>query len=260
MARRPGRPSKAVLQQALEQDKSTIIGKLQPLRQPVDPAFSPYYQRVLNGDLTALLDYCDVYNEFLDMQHSFLELIGQLVPLQHLGAAKQIIVEIGRRGESLGFPRAVTYRHWYNALKLACKIAREFIRAEYQADTSVKREQLWNPYVDECYTSFSYDDKGGSRPDEIRKWKEWVETPDSQGQEPPSLYELVDRFTTHRLVPKPIFFELAQSSRSSGDPAGRDKRRRNRRFLWTPSYIARKNACAIVGISPSTVSHKNRRK
>jgi hypothetical protein len=243
MARRPGRPSKAAPKQILEQGKSPIITELNclPLHQPVDPVFNSYYQRVLQGDLAAILDYCEANGEF-GAEHSFYELVGRLVPLQSVGAAKQIIAEIARRGVTLTAHSEQPYAYWYLTLKRACKIAREFIRQAYEVDDSVKRERLWRPYIDQCYCS-RRNNEGAARSEEIRKWEERSEMADSQGEESPSLNDLVDRFSVHLLVPKQIFFELAESSRSASDFVGRDKRRRNRRFLWTPSSIARKYAC-----------------
>lgn len=255
------RPSKAdqkkALERSLEQSKSTIVFELtsHPLRQPVNPRFYPYYLRVLNGDMAAILDYCD--REW--PVDSYYELIGRLVTLQSDGAVKQIVAEIARRGNPFYPNEEDAYEHWYNTLKRDCKRARAFIRHKYRADASVKREQLWNPYVNQCCIS-RRDRKGAARSEEIRKLKEWAETGDSHRREPPSLNDMVDRFSINRLVPKQIFFELAESYRISWDRAGQDKRCRNRRFRWTPSFIARKHACEMVGISPSTVSHKNRRK
>src|ERR1022692_2137460 len=146
MARRPGRPSKAdqkkALERSLEQGRSTIVFELSHhlLRQPVDPGFDAYYQRVLNGDLAAILDYCDRGWR----ANSFYELVGRLVPLQSVDAAKQIVTEIARRGNPFGPTGEDAYQYWYNTLKRACTIARAFIRDAYNTDALVKREQLWN--------------------------------------------------------------------------------------------------------------------
>src|ERR1700693_1894082 len=99
MATRRGRPSKALLKRALKEGASEIAKgfRRHPLRQPVDPLFEPYYQRILMGDLTAVSDYCDSYSGGFSFDDSFYELIGRLVPLQDLAAAKQIVSEIARR-------------------------------------------------------------------------------------------------------------------------------------------------------------------
>lgn len=85
--------------------------------------------------------------------------------------------------------------------------------------------------------------------------KAFLETPDPKTGQLPSLYEQVDRFWMSRLVPKQLFFELAESQRPSNARAERDRRCVNRRFLWTPSSIARKYAAQIAGVSVSAMSH-----
>jgi hypothetical protein len=228
----------------------------------VDLEFNNYYERVLNGDLTALLGYLDDHDCYqFELPPSFYELVGQLVLLQHMGAAKQILARIVRRGRFLGsFSTEHAYRYWYRVIKRACDIARDFIRAEYETNSLVKRKELWTPYIEQCYLSRRHDYKGVARSEEIRKWRDWAEAADSQGREPPSLNDLVDRFSVAFLVPQVIFFELAESFPSYGSPAGRDKRRRIRRFRWTPSYVARKYAAAMVNLSAGTVSRKYKRK
>src|SRR5438132_3763417 len=158
MAKRRGRPSKDLREQILKQDAGKIAEHFlqYALRQPVDPQFDPYYRRILNGDLVALWDYCG-RNTRLD--GSFYELIGRLVPLQSLGAAKQIISEVQRGiadfdfagGGFLILPDWVIYQHWYELLKVHCRIARQFIRDKYKADSPAKRAQLWNEYCDEHF-------------------------------------------------------------------------------------------------------------
>src|SRR5207248_1592334 len=90
---------------------------------------------------------------------SFYELVGRLVPLQFFGAAKQIISEVQRLGADFDLKRGavlippdwVVYQHWYELLKVHCKIARQFIRDKYKADPSAKRPQLWNEYCEEHF-------------------------------------------------------------------------------------------------------------
>jgi hypothetical protein len=90
MAKRRGRPSQTALQQTLKRDGRKIAKEFRryPLRQPVDPLFKPFYQRILTGDLAAVKEYCESSFSF---DASFYELIGRLVTLEDVAAAKQIV-------------------------------------------------------------------------------------------------------------------------------------------------------------------------
>ncbi|HEV3206939.1 MAG TPA: hypothetical protein VGZ28_08290 [Terriglobales bacterium] len=264
-----GRPSKAMQEQALKQDASAIAERFrrEPIHQPVDPAFDPYYQRILKGDLAAVLEY-SAFDE-RNPDSSFYEVVGRLAALQSFGAAKHIISKIARRGEN---PVAVyeVYYYWYSNLRFRCRIARDFIREKYEADGFVKREKLWHDYVETCSFGIRVTKKGAprsqgvreltARSQGIRELKEWAETPHSKSEDVPSLYDLVDRFSMFFLVPKRIFFELAESDWRSSGHADRDRRYRARRMHKTPSTVARKFAGLMAGVSPSTMSHRNVRK
>jgi len=129
---------------------------------PGDSLFNPYYQRVLNGEPRAIIEYCDDHSE--EAEPSFYEIIGRLLPLRHNGAVKHIIAKIGQCGVLLNTsPAEVSYQYWYCKLESAGKIARAFIRKAYEDDVRVKREQLWNPYVDQCYICRREDKKGAAR-------------------------------------------------------------------------------------------------
>jgi hypothetical protein len=264
MATRHGRPSKAVLQQTLKRDSARIAEKFRrlPLRQPVGDLFAPYYQRILAGDLSAVSDYCESNRGSFCLDASFYELIGRLVFLQDVAAAKQIVAEITRRLVHLTGPPDDTdekYGHWYRWLRILSESARQFIRERYKADESVKREQLWHEYIDRHYvTNFfgpSNHKKETNRSQAIKELETWGEQFCADRD---WLVDLVERFWSHGLVPKAIFDELAESNRRADARAERDKRYRNRRFRWTPSSVARKYACAIAGISTGTVSHRKR--
>ena len=246
MAPHRGRPSKTLREQTLKQDTQKIVEEFRgyPLRQPVDSRFQPYYKRILDGDLAAVVEYREYYCTSQCLDDSFYEFIGRLVPLQSLGAAKQIVSEIARLGFDLLDimpPDYVLYEDWYDKLKYLCGVARDFIRDQYKADDSVKREPLWQAYM--------------ARARDADKLKAFLETRDPETGQLPSLYEQVERFWMSRLVPKQLFFELAESQRPSNARAERDRRCVNRRFLWTPSSIARKYAAAIAGVSVSAMSH-----
>jgi hypothetical protein len=268
MASSRGRPSKSAREQALKLAAPTIAETFSrsPIRQPVDPGFDPYYQRILKGDLAAVLEYFYLGIGFAaDFDSSFYEVIGRLVPLQSLTAATQIVSEIARGDvASIGFPESPMdlYNYWYRKLKLSCQLARDFIRQEYKSDPSVKPEELWHQYVDAQYgTRFNKTETARSQG--IKELKAWAETAHSDTEMPPPelLCDLVSRFSAHLLVPKVIFFDLAKTDGFLDYVHVRRKKRYSaRRMLSTPSSIARKYACAIVGISTSTVSHGNVRK
>jgi len=271
-----GRPSNSALRDNLKSGGAKIaehFGRY-PLRQPVDPQFAPYYQRILNLDLAAVLEYCDRHGALDD---SFYELIGRLVPLQSWDAAKQIVSEIkrrgfylndSRRGSSERLPTEVIYRCEYDELRSLCEVARKFIRKRYREDLYVRREKLWDEYVDEFYSLY-YFPFATLRSEQSpfkssADLKAWGETMYSRISRAPRrvnkvLWELIEQFSLHHLIPKPMFFELAESNRRPNAIADRDKRYRNRTFLFTPSRIARNWACAMVGISVSSVSHQNKR-
>jgi hypothetical protein len=260
MARGPGRPSRGAQAQILKRDEPAIISALsdQPLRGPVDPEFSSYYMRVLNGDLGALLDYCDDFQGFFSEQYSFYELLGRLVVLQHIDAAKHVVAEIGRRGKFLNAPPfEVFYQSCYKKLKLACEIARQFIRSEH--DDTEMIENLWNTYFEKCYVSWRVDNGSVPWSQELRRLKLRIQAVDSKGQKT-SLNEQLELLSMHFVVPMRVFVDLATRSRGFYSLMCRDKRRQCWKYRWTPSFIARKYACKVFGISPSTISHKNRRK
>jgi hypothetical protein len=276
MAKRRGRPSKASQKQILEHDGGKIAAHFlsYPLRQPVDPRFDPYYRRILNGDLFAVWDYYGTGA----LEGSFYELIGRLVPLQYFAAAKQIISDVQLCGDEFDTVRGgtaippdwVVYEHWCRLLHPLCKVARQFIRKNYEDNPWDEREDLWKKYCDHFFAVAA----------PILVWrvgrvvkkfqlglktlgdlKAWGETEYAKcGQNPhrhdPAMTALVEQFGLHHLVPRPVFFDLAAVYRHPELRPGYDKRRHYYQFSSTPSMIARKYACAMVGLSPSSVSHK----
>jgi len=146
---RRGRPSKTDLRRILEQDGGHIVEmlNLHLLRQPVDPQFKPYYERVLGGDLGAIADYCDRNAAQKDLDGSFYELVGRLVGVRCYRAVNQVLLDIERRGAT-GWPNnRDTYEYWYKVIKPACEAARQFVRAVRKSGKSVNREGLWHEYV-----------------------------------------------------------------------------------------------------------------
>jgi hypothetical protein len=270
MTTRRGRHSKAVREMNLRQDATKIAEHFRryPLRQRVDPQFGPYYQRVLNGDPAAVLDYFERYDT---LDPAYYEMLGRLV-LLGLRSARHIISEIQGRGNYFEYQpgpfrelpdyviNGFKYREKYDWLKPLCDAARQFIRQEYKANPSVRRKELWDGYVTGFYRQSTAEQNAPARSEAIDKLKASGETVIPHIQHNPRqsnelLCDLVDRFSVHNLLPRPIFFELAETNRRADARAERDKRYGNRRFVQTPSSIARKYACAMVGISPSSVTH-----
>ena len=143
MATRRRRPSKASQAQTLQQHASHIaeVFLRHPLRQPVERGFEPYYRRIVNGDPTAILDYCDsAVDQKLDA--SFYELVGRLLLMQS-PATKQIISEVVRQAPFIGAPPdEVVYQSFYDRLKPLCEVARGFIREKYRVAVWSRQEEL----------------------------------------------------------------------------------------------------------------------
>jgi hypothetical protein len=117
------------------------------LRQPVDPQFKPYYERILGGNLGAIADYCDRNAAQKDLDGSFYELVGRLVPLRCYRAVNQILLDIERR-RAIGWPsERDTYEYWYKTIKPVCDTARQFIRCRRNSGGNPNREDLWREYV-----------------------------------------------------------------------------------------------------------------
>lgn len=264
MAKPRGRPSKASQEQILGQDAGKIAEYFlsYPLREPVDPRFEPYYRRILNGDLFAVWDYYGTG----ELEGSFYELIGRLVPLQSFAAAKQIISDVqlcgaefdSGRGGYMMPPDWLIYQHCYRLLLPLCQVARHFIWKKYKVDPLAKRGQLWNEYCDRFFPMIGSRQSGLKTLGDLKAWgeAEYAKCGQTPHRSDDALWALVEQFRLHHLVPRPVFFDLAAGHRHSELRPGYDKRRHYYQFSSTPSTIARKYACAMVGLSPSSVSHK----
>ena len=263
MAKRPGRPSKASQEQILGQDAGKIAKHFlsYPLREPVDARFEPYYRRILNGDLFAGLDYCRTG----ELEGSFYELIGRLVPLQSFAAAKQIISDVKLRGFEFDsgrgdpiLPDWLIYQHCYQLLTPLCQVARQFIREKYKVDPLAKREHVWNEYCDHFFPTIGSRQSGLKALGDLKAWgeTEYAKCGQNPHRHDDAMWALVEQFSIHHLVPRPVFFDLAANSKRSDLRPGYDKRHHYCQFESTPSKTARKYACAMVGLSPSSVSHK----
>src|SRR5260370_37523555 len=95
------------------------------LRQPVDPQFKPYYERVLGGDLGAIADYCDRNAAQKDLNGSFYELVGSHVGVRWYRDVNQVLLDIERRGAT-GWPhKRDTYEYSCKVIQPACEDPRQ---------------------------------------------------------------------------------------------------------------------------------------
>jgi hypothetical protein len=252
-------------QQRILREHGWIISKefrFHPLRKPVDPTFAPYYERILDGDPRAVLDYLDTNVPRKQLDASFYEVVGRLETMRFYSVANQILKDIERRGV-IGWPtKRDSYRRWYAAILPFCQRARDFIRKAYRVSPPENREALWQSYVfqplpDVRFISF----RGQPNEDSLQKEENaqhqqarrntieelltW-----SESLQKPSLIDAVQKFSPWGFVPKEVFFDLAQTQIRLG----------RRVFSWRPAQIARRCACRIVDISESTASHRNVRK
>lgn len=248
-----GRRSKEQEQEILNTHGAKLaeIFRKEPLRDPVDPTFTPYYQRVLQGDVRAISEYCDAHWEKGDCDSSFFEFLGRLFAVKFYKISAGILRNIERRGV-LGFVNQRTvFDSWYQRLKPRCDEARQFARAYQKSTGNWKRGQLWDSYIskpggpkfpsEQCKGRHRFRAKAIQRLRRIHISKVSRKFEAQNG----SLLDRVNEFGSFHLLPKDIFFDLAITKIDAGRPA----------FRFTPSAVARKWACQLAGISESTVSH-----
>lgn len=261
--------------------------RLNPLREPVDARFKPYYERMLHGGrLDALLEYCRSCR-WKELGASFYEFVGRLLPLQSVDAVKKVLSGFSRRSYLRG------YFEEYERLLHLCKQARQFIEARYAAATQAKikqyreysgpreptyrgakrdrvrslsdreletkvlinREQLWRDYADKFF-----DPREGESGERLESLKEKVMAyadalPDIFSMDVVSRILHMSTLSSHCIVAKQMFFELSCHT-TSADASERDRRVPVRHYRWKPSEVAQKFACALFDISPRTASHK----
>ncbi len=155
--KRRGRPPRAYYERILDNDGWVIAQELRlhPLRQPIDPQFAPYHDRILKGEAKAIYDYCERNSPRLEA--SFYELLGFLVTIRFYRAANQILLGIERRGGKMGWPsERDTYDYWYKAIKPVCDTARQFIRRTRNSGWRANRELLWREYALEPLSAVRY--------------------------------------------------------------------------------------------------------
>lgn len=146
--RRLGRPSKADRDRILRQPQHWIAREFGPrvMRQPVDVQFKPYYDRFLQGNLQAIVDYCDRNAPRLN-DASFYELMGRLFFLQFYQGVKQVLSDIARSAATGWIKKRETYEYWYKRLLPLCQKARQFIEEAHASCPDAKRDKLWRDYI-----------------------------------------------------------------------------------------------------------------
>ena len=246
------------------------------MREPVDANFKSYYERILKGDLRAIGDYRE-RNGRRELDASFHEMIGRLVPLRSYRAVRQILSGIERHGATVLPTDRESFAYWYKKLKPLCDSARRFIRAERNSQSGKTRDKLWRGYALQGLPKVRYLHLA-ERQDEERAQEEtnlyaqrvhradreallgWSDS-HTKGSVRTRLeglgfheaeldkqiertfhFERVERFAPRGLVTREIFFDLAQTT----PPLG-------------PAFVARRYACKIGGISESAVSHRSLR-
>ncbi len=250
-----GRRSKAQEQEILRAQGSKLaeIFKSDPLRQPIDRQFAPYYEQVLQGNAEAIIRYCDQHWEQGKLSGSFYEMLGRLFTLKFYRIADTILRNIERRRVA-GWPsKRSAYRYWHEKLKPLCDRARDSIRAALKANPQSTREQCWEKYISEPVWKVN-----NERDSEHHKLRlqaiqtELLQGPESatekaakQSSKSGCLITLVNAFGSFNLLSREVFDELALTRADSGQ----------RKFRLRPSEVARKYACKITDLSESTVSH-----
>ncbi|MGB2889670.1 MAG: hypothetical protein WBC04_18405 [Candidatus Acidiferrales bacterium] len=159
-----------------------------------------------------------------------------------------ILSDVERRGFLRKPSRLEVYRYWYGQLEPACVKAREFIAAVYEAGFDGNREKLWNDFLQSAENALRQE----RRRQEIEGLARWAEIPTnvqwSAVPQLPSPLSQVNEFKRYGLVPKEVFFKLAESRMSS----------QKRIFKLKPSQVAGNYAGQIARISPSTASHASK--
>jgi hypothetical protein len=226
--------------------------KAEPLRQPINPQFAPYYEQVLQGNAKAIIQYCDEHWE-QELANSFHEIVGRLFLLKRDPVAETILTNIAGR-PTPGWPsNRRAYGYWYQKLKALCKRARAWLGASLKNSPSDTRDQRWQSYVEQhqqaVQTTLLQEQGHGIVMISVCNLGREAATPINctveEVSESSRLMSLVNAFGSFNLVPREIFDELALTKSVAG----------KRTFRFSPSEVARKYACKIVGISESTASH-----
>lgn len=150
--------------------------------------------------------------------------------------AQRIIDIIDRAAEIDYLSKQRIQEAWYKRLKPLCGDARRsIVKVRQELDPPASREKLWNRYT----WSLSAEDKllaeQATPPTDIAQQLTTKELEASR------LTKQINRLESLHLVPKEIFFDLAQTTSP-----------------MSPAQVARKYACKIAGISEGTVTHLRR--
>ncbi len=281
---RRGRPSKSSQRQILELGGEPISRefRFRPLRRPVDVQFQPYYERILNSDLSAIGDYVDRNAARRHLDPSFYELLGRLATIRFYAAADRVLADIEWRGNIGSVTNTQAYAYWYRVLLPLCQRARQFIREAHASSPNATRAQLWRDYVFQPFPSIRYallaeltakkmlQGQADGRDQRLRNeavedllaWAEdhtvqsarsYLSGLGCHGKELEALTESkfhlenTNKFSPFHLVSHAVFSDLALT---------RTERER-RHFLLTPATVARRYAAKIVRVSESWASRRN---
>lgn len=247
---RRGRPPKVDRENILDRDRQWVARRFQQhqgsLREPVDSSFKPYYERFLQGDLRAIVEYSD--NKWPQLGASFYELIGRLLFLSHYDAVKKVLAEVSHAGLP---DKRETYKHWYKKLLPLCQAARKFISETLTSHPGARTQQLWCDYRSRHGQQVVQEAESHTR-ESVRSH---LASLGCSGKDLQSLtegnftLEGVQELGTFGLVPQDIFFDLLHREGLG-----------TQRFSWTPAFLARRYACKIARVSESWASRKDVRK
>ena len=210
-----------------------------PAQSRLDERFAPYYERVLSGDVEALVGY---YKEFgwvePDLGSAFYECLGYFAtspyPAHH---------SVVRKILKLGVPLDTTvakkriYKSWADTILPMAQAAKKCIRQARKNQEDLSRNQLWRAYWCEEVPDLKPDQQRKRREQLSRVFDE-LEIDDSL-----PLITVLYKCLAWNKIPKKLFFALAQ-----------------RKPTIPPSQAVRRFVCELVGISESTISRKSLRK
>lgn len=281
-----GRISKTREDQILKENSSALVRHFQvyPLRPPIDGQFKAYYERFLEGDSGGILRYYEDNQREEDIAGSFYEFLGRLITIRFYKAANLLLSRV-EGSNATRWPGATeAFDHWHQKLTPMCKRARQFIRHSRDAGINSRRESLWRAYVFQPLPTVRFAYLHGSDNEELLQGEEnsrqqkvhhevmqdllagkntrdvdsvlpWIGDAGVQDRNvlKPTLRSLtlaeVNKFAKFGLIPREIFFDLAETKGNLG----------SRRFAFTPAQVARVFARRIVGISESALSHRSSR-
>lgn len=210
---------------------------LRRVQSPIEKKFRPYYERALNRDLQALVEFYKESWAEADLGSAFYECIGFLTASglpEHQRIAKKIM-KLGDPLNQMPAKKAL-YELWNSRLLPVAQKAKGWIQ-EASGDAQ-NREELWRQYVLEDLPELDCQKQNQRRKEVTQLLEE--STSASQARRP---LQAANEYLSWGKVPKELFFELAST-----------------RPNVAPSSAVRRYVCKLVGISESTVSRKILRK